>query len=285
MATASVTIPKNLSQRKRTGWGAIITRTLINGRLPVAYGAFYAVLLAIIVGLIYPAISKLNLDIYLSSSVLTGILGTNLLKHLSGFTSLMAIELYSALYGLIFGGIIGYLAGAAIPATAENGTLDLALARPVSRTRYYLETWLGSFFAAILISVLTVVAVWIGSLFVSNPGIDWQWLIITQLIEFAFLFMSTGLGMLLGSFMDASRAAGGAAVGILFLFYMMNTLGGITDKLQWMLKIQPFYYAPGIQALVAHSVTAWYPWVLVIAGLILGLIGLVIFNKRDLPTT
>ncbi len=285
MATTSITIQKNIPQRKRASWGAITMRTLVNGKLPVAYGAFYAVLLAILVGLIYPAMSKLNLDVYLSSSVLTGILGTNALKHISGFTSLMAIELYSALYGLIFGGIIGYLAGAAIPATAENGTLDLALSRPVSRTQYYLETWLATFLASILISVLTIVAVWLGSLFVSNAGLDWKWLIITQLVEFAFLIMATGLGLLFGSFIDASRTAGGTVVGILFLFYMMNTFGGITDKLQWMLKIEPFYYAPGIQTLVAHQITWWYPWVLVVGGLVLGLIGLVIFNKRDLPTT
>jgi ABC-2 type transport system permease protein len=285
MATTSVTIPKNLPQRKRAGWGAITMRTLVNGKLPVAYGVFYAFLIAILIGLIYPAISKLNLDVYLSSSVLTGILGTTALKHISGYTSLMAIELYSALYGLIFGGIIAYLAGSAIPATEENGTLDLALARPVSRTHYYLETWLATFLASILISVATVVAVWLGSLFVSNPGIVWKWLIITQLVEFAFLFMSTGLGLLLGTLIDASRSAGGTGVGILFIFYMMNTLGGISDKLQWMLKIEPFYYAPGIQVLVAHEITWWYPWVLVAAGLVLGLIGLAIFNRRDLPTT
>lgn len=285
MATTTVTIPKNLpAPKKRARFIAIAMRTLVNGKLPVAYGAFYAVLLAIIVGLIYPTMSKIDLDAYVSSGVLTGILGAQL-HHISGFTTLMAIELYSALYGLIFGGIIGYLAGAAIPATAENGTLDLALSRPISRTRYYLETWLGTFLAAFLISVLTVIAVWIGSLFVTNPGIDWQWLIITQLIEFAFLFMATGLGLLFGSFMDGSRAAGGTAVGILFLFYMMNTVGGVTDKLSWMLKIEPFHYAQGIQALVTHDITGWYPWVLVAAGLVLGLIGLVIFNKRDLPTT
>jgi ABC-2 type transport system permease protein len=284
MATASLTIPKNLPQKKRASWGAITMRTLVNGKLPVAYGAFYAVLLAIVVGLIYPTISKLNFDPYVSSSVITGLLGAKV-QHISAYTTLMAVELYSALYGLIFGGIIGYLAGAALPATAENGTLDLALARPVSRTRYYLETWLGTFFAAILISVLTVVAVWIGSLFVSNPDIDWKWLIITQLIEFAFLFMSTGLGLLFGSFIDASRTAGGSVVGILFLFYMMNTIGGISDKLQWMLKIEPFYYTQGIQALVAHDITGWYPWVLVAGGLVFGIIGLVIFNNRDLPTT
>ena len=96
--------------------------------------------------------------------------------------------------------------------------------------------------------------------------------------------MSTGLGMLFGSFLNASRAAGGAAVGILGLGYLMNTLGGLSDKFTWMQKIEPYYYTQAVQALALHDFTWWYPWVPVIAGLVLGIVGLVIFNKRDLPT-
>ena len=285
MATTSMTIPQNLpAPKRRAHWITIATRTLGVSRLPLAYGAFYAVMIAVLIGLIYPAMSKINFDAYLSSNVLVGVLGAKL-PHISGYTTLMAIELYSALYGLIFGGIIAYIAGAALPATQENGTLDLALARPISRARYYLETWLGTLFASIILSILTVVAVWLGSLFVQNAGLNWQWLIITQLIEFAFMVMATGLGMLFGSFMSASRTAGGTVVGILFLFYMMNTIGAISNQLQWMLKIEPFHYTQGIEALVTHDITGWYPWVLVASGLVLGIIGLVIFNKRDLPTT
>jgi hypothetical protein len=52
-----------------------------------------------------------------------------------------------------------------------------------------------------------------------------------------------------------------------------------------MQKIEPFYYTQAIQALALHTITWWYPWVLVITGLVLGIIGLVVFNRRDLPTT
>ena len=65
----------------------------------------------------------------------------------------------------------------------------------------------------------------------------------------------------------------------------MNTLGSLSDKLSWMLKIEPIYYTQGLQALAEHSITNWYPWVLVVAGLVCGIVGLVIFNRRDLPTT
>jgi len=95
-------------------------------------------------------------------------------------------------------------------ATFENGTLDLALARPISRTRYYLEMWLSAVLGAIFLSLAATLSVWLATLVVKNPGIDWGWLAIAELIELAFMFLASGIGMLFGSFMNGSRAAGGA---------------------------------------------------------------------------
>ncbi len=185
---------------------------------------------------------------------------------------------------MLFGGILAWIGGAALPLTIENGTIDLALSRPISRTRYYLESWLGAIICGAIIGLLIVFAIWIDTFIVKNADINWQWLWITQLVQWAFMFFAAGLGMFFGSFMNASRAAGGAAVGIIALAYLINTIGQLTDKISWLLKIGPYYYAPAIDTLINHQLTWWYPWVLVVAGLILGIVGLVVFNKRDLPT-
>ena len=282
MATTSIS--KSIAAPKKRARGLTIARvSLINAKVPLGAGAFYGFFIALVVGLLYPTISSLNLNAYLTSNAVAGLLGAKL-NNANSFTALIALELYSALYGLIWGGIVGYIAGAALPATFENGTLDLALARPISRTRYFLELWLSAVLAAIILSLTTMLAVWISTLSVQNANMDWGWLAITQLIEFAFMFLASGIGMLFGSFINASRAAGGVVVGILGLSYLMNTLGGLSDKLSWMQKIEPFYYTQGIQALATHDFTWYYPWILVVAGLACGIAGLVIFNKRDLPT-
>jgi hypothetical protein len=160
----------------------------------------------------------------------------------------------------------------------------MALSRPISRTRYYLESWLGALICGAIIGLLIVFGVWIDTFIVKDADINWQWLWITQGVQWSFMFFAAGLGMFFGSFMNGSRAAGGAAVGIIALAYLINTIGQLTDKISWLLKIMPFYYAPAIDTLVNHQLTWWYPWVLVVAGLILGIIGLVVFNRRDLPT-
>ncbi len=282
MATLAKTVA---APQKRMRGLPVMTAALINGRIVLAAGAFYAMFIALIVGLLYPTISKFNIGAYLTSSTVQGIVGTGFhLQNASGFSTFLGLELYGAFYGLLFGGILAYIAGSSLPLTIENGTLDLALSRPISRTRYYLELWLSAIIGGIILSVLTVFAVWLSTLFVKDANVDWQWLTITQLIQFAFLFFAAGMGMLFGSFINASRSAGGAAVGIIFLAYAMNILGSLSDKFNWMLKAEPFYYTPAIQALVEHDFTRWYPWVLVGAGLLCGLVGLVIFNRRDLPT-
>ncbi|MFL5706023.1 MAG: ABC transporter permease subunit [Ktedonobacteraceae bacterium] len=283
MATTSIS--KSIAAPKKRARGLIVTRvSFFNAKTLLAAGAFYILLIALVVGLLFPTLSSVNLGAYLTSNAVAGLVGAKL-KNVSSFSALLALELYSSFYALIWGGIIAYMAGASLPATIENGTIDLALSRPISRTRYYLELWLSAVLGAIFLSLTTALSVWIATLFVQNANIDWGWLAIAESIELALMFLASGIGMLFGSFLNSSRAAGGAAFGIIGLAYLMNTLGTLSDKLNWMLKIEPLYYTQGIQALAEHSITSWYPAVLVVAGLICGIAGLVIFNQRDLPTT
>jgi beta-exotoxin I transport system permease protein len=283
MATSS--IAKHTSPAKKWVRGLPIARaSLANTKIPIASGGAYAILIALLLGVLAPSLAYGDIGAFLSSNVSTGMLGGHL-THLGGITIILAIYLYSAFYGLLFGGIVAYISGVAISLTMENGTLDLALSRPISRTRYYLENWGAMLIGVVLLSLLTVFASWFATLFITHPDLDWQWLWITQGVQSAFLFFAAGLGMLLGSLVHASRATGWSAVGIIALGYLLNTFGGLSAKYSWLLKISPFYYAPGIDPLVYHHLIWWYPGVLVVAGLALGGGGLMMFNKRDLPTT
>lgn len=280
---ATTTIPKNIPVPKKRAHGlTVMTRTILNSRTPLSAGIFYGLLITILIAAIYPAISQAHIGGYLQSNIIAVMIGGHI-SNFSGFTSFLGVEIYSALYGLLFGGIVAYIGGAAIPVTIENGTLDLALSRPISRTRYYLESWVAALICGLIIGLFIVLAVWIDTFIVKDAGINWQWLWITTLVQWAFLFFAAGLGMFLGSFINASRSAGGAAVGIIVLAYLINTIGALADSLNWLLKIGPFYYAPSIDPLVNHQLTWWYPWVLVAVGLVLGIAGLIVFNKRDLP--
>jgi ABC-2 type transport system permease protein len=281
MTTSSIAMPTPTAKKWARGL-PIARASLANTKIPIASGGAYAILIALLLGALAPSLAYGDIGAFLSSNVSTGMLGGHL-THLGGMTIILAIYLYSAFYGLLFGGIIAYVSGVALPLAIENGTLDLALSRPISRTRYYLENWGAMLVGAVILSLLTVFAAWFATRFISHPDLDWQWLWITQGVQSAFLVFAVGLGMLLGSLSHASRPAGWSAVGIIALGYLLNTFGGLSDRLGWLLKISPSSYAPGIDPLVYHHLSWWDPVILLVAGLVLGGVGLMVFKKRDLP--
>src|SRR5260370_40843814 len=249
---ATISISQSIAAPKKRARGLIITRvSFFNAKTLLAAGAFYILLIALVVGLLFPTLSSVNLGAYLTSNAVAGLVGAKL-KDVSSFSALLALELYSSFYALIWGGIIAYMAGASLPATIENGTIDLALSRPISRTRYFLELWLSAVLGAVFLSLVATLSIWLATLFVKNAGIDWGWLAIAESIELSLMFLASGIGMFFGTFINASRAAGGAAFAVIALAYLMNTLGTLSDKLSWMLKIQPLYYTQVIQALSEH---------------------------------
>ena len=281
---ATTTTAKSIPVAKKRAQGLSVTmRAIASSSTPLSLACFYGFLILLILAPIYPVMAQANFQAIMNSSVMSAVLGGHLTR-LFNFSALLAVEVFSSIYGLLFGGFVAWIGGAVLPATIEDGTLDLALSRPISRTRYYLESWFAVLIGAVIISLVLALGVWIDTFIVNNPGIDWPWMWITLLVQWTFLFFAAGLGMLCGSFINASRAAGGTALGIVVLGYLLNTFGGLSNQFQWVLKISPFYYAPAIDPLINHQLTWWYPWVLVIAGLVCGIAGLVIFNKRDLPT-
>ena len=153
MATASIS--KNIAAPKKRARGLMITgRALANDRVILSAGIFYAIFVAVIIGILYPSLKQINFTAYVTSNAAAGLLGAKL-TNAGSFEALMALEMYSSLYALIWGGIVAFIGGAALPATYENGTLDLALARPISRTRYYMELWLSAALGGLILSIAT----------------------------------------------------------------------------------------------------------------------------------
>ena len=282
MATISTTNNTPVAKKRARGL-PVLARSMGNSSTPLSIACFYGLLILLILAPIYPVMAQANFQAIMGSAVFSAMLGGHLAQSFN-FSALLAVEVFSSIYGLLFGGFMAWIGGAALPVTIEDGTLDLVLSRPISRTRYYLESWFAVLIGAVIISLMLAFGVWIDTFIVSNSGVDWPWMWLTLGVQWCFLFVAAGLGMLFGSFMNASRAAGGIAVGIVVLGYLLNTFGGLADQLQWMVKISPFRYAPAIDPLINHQLTWWYPCVLLAVGLVCGIAGLVIFNKRDLPT-
>ena len=210
---------------------------------------------------------------------LWGLGGTQLQN---GFVPFLAIQLYGSFYGLIFGGALAFFVGSTIARSIENGMIELALTRPISRTRYYLERWAGGVLMVGLMSaVILLMLVFVDVVF-PNTEIDWAWLVATQAVGATLWLACIGIGMLMSVVYSSGRAGGGAALGVIVLLYLFNVFGSANKSLEFLDWLSPFRYAKLGNILLLHQLTWWHPLALTLVGLITGIVGLIHFNRRDL---
>ena len=115
MATTSIS--KSIAAPEKRARGLAITwRARANDGIILAAGVFYAIFVAVVVGILYPSLQQINFNAYVTSTAASGLLGAHL-SNANSFQALMALEMYSSLYALIWGGIVAYIGGASLPAT------------------------------------------------------------------------------------------------------------------------------------------------------------------------
>lgn len=283
MTTTSATLASTRASAKPRGRGLpVLTATLRESQALIGAAAFYILLIGLLVGLLIPAFKTLNLQTYLSGS-LGAIIGTTGLPPSTTFASFLALELYSSFFLLLFGGVMAYASGASIARNIEDGTIDITLARPMSRTRFYLEKWAALLLGGALILGVSLLTGWLDTLIFSGATLDWGSFLLAHVNIAAIFFCVVGIGLLISAVMSAGRAAGGAATLVVVLMYLCQTFGSAADRLGFLKALSPYYYAPSASVIITQQ---WAdPWKLLIpaaAGLIAGLAGLALFQRRDI---
>ncbi len=261
----------------------VFAATLRESRSLLGAACGYILLIGMLVGALLPAFETLKIQTYLTGSIGALIGGASLSPNTPVFAAYMALELYGSFFLLLFGGVLAYTAGASIARNIEDGTIDLTLARPISRTRFYLEKWAAMLVGMVLIIATSLLTTWLCTLIFSSAKLHWQWFLLANIDVAAMLFLVVGLGLLVSALMSAGRAAGGVATLVVVLWYLCQTFGTAGDRLSFLKYFGPYYYAPSSQVITAEQ---WAdPWKLLIlgaAGLILGIAGLLYFQRRDI---
>jgi ABC-2 type transport system permease protein len=271
-----------LAPPRRSGL-PILTATLAEVRIGTAIACFYIAFVVLLVGAIMPSLKSLNLGSLISSSAGQALYGANVsAAALQTFTGYLSIEFYSVWFGLFFGGYLAFISGGIVARPIEDGTIELALARPFSRRRFYLERCGAMALVALIMSLWSLAAVWFTSLIFADAKVDWPWMLLAQLAGGAFLLLALGVGAVISACSSAARTAGSAAIGVLVLGYLLNSLSSLTDALSWLGYFSPFHYAPLSTILVQHEITWWH--LVLLAGIgVLGVVaGLIVFERRDL---
>jgi len=260
----------------------VFTATLRESQALIGAACFYIVAIGLLIGLIFPALTKLDLRAYLNSSAVGSLLGVTGLST-STFAAYLAVELYSSFFLLLFGGVLAYASGASIARNVEDGTIDLALARPVSRTRLYLEKWgamLAGIAALLAVSLLTA---WLDTVIFPGATLSWRGFLLGHLDLASMLFFVVGIGILISAAASSGRTGGGAATLIVVFGYLAQTFGTASDRLSFLKYLGPYSYTPAAQVMINQQwAGTWQFLVPMGVGLVAGLAGLVVFVRRDI---
>jgi len=284
MTTSVVAPTRAISGPKPRARGLpVLTATLYESRSLLGAACGYILIIGLLVGLLLPAFKTLNIQAYLTGSVAALIGGSALGAHTPLFAVYMALELYGSFFMLLFGGVLAYAAGASIARNIEDGTIDITLARPISRARLYLEKWVAMLLGSAIILATSMLTAWVCTLVFTNATLHWRWFLLANLDVAVILFLVASMGLLVSATMSRGRAAGGVATLVVVFWYLCQTFGTAGDRLSFLKYLGPYFYAPSAQVITAEQWTD--PWKLLVpvaAGLILGVAGLVYFQRRDI---
>ncbi len=177
-------------------------------------------------------------------------------------------------------GVFAVLAGSGLlVADEENGTLDLVLAHPISRTRLFL----GRLFAFVVATVAILVLSWVGfalALGRSSIAVSPRAIALPYLSLLAVLLFFGGLALLLSMVLPSRRLAAMTAGIVLVVSYFLTTLARLDPNLENVARLSPTYYYQSGDAIGGLNL-GWFAGLLAVAALF-AIVAWWRFQRRDI---
>lgn len=162
----------------------------------------------------------------------------------------------------------------------EEGTLELILAQPVSRSAVFWSNLLALIMSLVLILILTLGGFAFGLMQVTNFDLTLEEISQPFVSLFAVLMMFLSLSLVLSMILPSSSAAGLSSAFLLIASYFISSLARIEEKLEVANRFSPLKYYQGADAIDGLDLEP----LLILFGLSLLFIGAAwfFFKQRDL---
>ncbi|HEY7036090.1 MAG TPA: ABC transporter permease subunit [Thermomicrobiales bacterium] len=203
----------------------------------------------------------------------------------AGLSGYLALGFTHPIYLLLSAATVIWFAGRGLAGEMERGTIQLALARPVSRPRLYLARVLGLLVVALAVAACATLGMLAG-IALSHPAgtLTYAHFVPTALAAALLVWCIGGLALLSSATADRMGQAVGWVSAAIVVSYVVDYFAAIWSALE---PLEPFsifdYYNPGL-ALSAGTLPLTNVLVLATVGLTGAIAGLLVFARRDLPT-
>ncbi|MEG1048021.1 MAG: ABC transporter permease subunit [Bacilli bacterium] len=213
----------------------------INLKSFIIYTSILVIMLSL-VGIMYPSIMKSNIDIdsmlKMFPKEILKVFNMDIIS-ISSFFGWFATEGY--LFILLLGGIYASILGGTILLKEQGDhTIDFLYSKPVTKNKIITSKLLCGVFYLILFNIFIGLTSLIVTSLVENINLKkWMFLTIAPLMLHLFLFF---LSFLLSIFFKKTSKGIGTGISLVFIFYLLNTLGNLTKKINFLKYFSCFYY-------------------------------------------
>lgn len=231
---------------------------------------------------LFPSVEAANVDFeQLMESypeALREAFGIEALGTIEGF---LAGELYNFVWVLLLGVYFAYRAGGMVADDIERGRMDLLLSLPVSRSRLLFEKYASLVVPIVGVNVVTGIAVYAGTVVIGH-AVDPLPLVMVHLLSVPYLLACAALGLVISVVVDRADVAQRAALGAMFVLYLVESLAASTEQFEALKYLSPTYYYAPTDVLVRESYAVADTAILV--GLTIGLllVSRRLFENRDI---
>lgn len=247
-------------------------------------GVLVAALMSAMVGLIvglYPSIARADVDYeaYIESlpPELQNAFGTTVgLGSIEGF---LVAELYGFVWVLILGIYFAYVAASLVAGDVEDGSMELLLVNPVTRTRVVVGKYLGLLPSVAFVNAVGLLAV-VGFAAVVGETVTVRTLFALHALFVVFHAACAAVGLVASAAAGGQRRAQVTAIAALFATYVADSVTLDTDY-EWVGALSlSRHFDPG-EILVEETIAWADVGLLVVVALGLVMLAAETFERRD----
>lgn len=198
-------------------------------------------------------------------------------------STFMASEFYGLLFIIILMIYCVLTATQQISRLVSNGSMAFLLSTPVSRTKVAITQSAVIIAGLVSIVVLTFLGGWYGTIWLIDGQLEFENFFQMNAMGLLLFFFISSYAFLISVMMNDEKKALGLSGGLSVIFFGFHLVSKMSDKLAALKYMTPFTTFDPTDISKGTGDLTLYAWGLFMGGLILYILAIFIFKKRDLP--
>ncbi|TYR81726.1 ABC transporter permease subunit [Priestia megaterium] len=203
---------------------------------------------------------------------------------LSSLSDFLAGEYYGLLLLVILSIFCVLTASSLVAKLVDNGAMAYLLATPNSRVKIALtQAAVGIVGLFIILFVTTISGIVVTKLFTTIDNFDQWGFIKMNIVAFFLFFLISSYSFLFSCTMDDLKKAWSIPTILTIVFYALDLIGKMSEKLEWIRPFSIFSYFNPLE-IGRGNVEILFPCLAFgVLGMMIYSISIILFSKRDLP--